>query len=227
MTTSASDQQELERETVRLTERYVSEVVVALDLCPWAAPALADGRVQISVITDHFSTNQLALAAAACCTNLLATSDDIDLVLLVLPRLEVRRLEMDRLLAALRHEMSEREGVASFALAAFHPQAAPDTATGERFIPFLRRSPDPLVQAVRSSALQRIDDKHAGGTTFVDATTFDPAAWSEPTRETLRARIARHNLATVSAHGLDDVRARLDDICADRERTHERLGLRT
>src|SRR5690606_41925438 len=104
MTTSASDQRELERETVRLTERYVSEVVVALDLCPWAAPALADGRVHISVITDHFSANQLALAAAACCTYLLATSDDIDLVLLVLPLLSVRRLEMGRLPGAIRRE---------------------------------------------------------------------------------------------------------------------------
>jgi hypothetical protein len=225
MTKIAIDQRELERETVRLTERYVSEVVVALDLCPWAVPALNGGRVQISVITDNFDTHSLANAAQACAEQLRDTLADIELVLLVLPRLEVHRLEMDALLALLRHELTEREGVASFALAAFHPQADPDTATGERFIPFLRRSPDPLVQAVRFTALQSIDDKHAGGTKFVDPAAFDPAAWSEPSRETLRARIARKNLSMVLEHGLDEVRARLDDICEDRQRTHRRLGL--
>lgn len=225
MTTIAIDQRELERETVRLTERYVSEVVVALDLCPWAVPALNSGRVQISVITDNFDAHSIPNAARGCAERLRDTFADIELVLLVLPRLDVRRLEMDGLLALLRNELTEREGVANFALAAFHPQADPDTASGERFIPFLRRSPDPLVQAVRFTALQRIDDKHAGGTKFVDPAAFDPVAWSEPARETLRARIARENLSTVLEHGLDEVRARLDEICEDRRRTHRRLGL--
>jgi hypothetical protein len=225
MKTPNVDISELERETVRLTERYVSEVVVALDLCPWAAPALRAGAVQISVITDIFDTETLSVAARSCYARLLTTSDEIELVLLVLPRLAARRLDMDVLLAAVRDEMKLREGVATFALAAFHPQADPDTASGERFIPFLRRSPDPLVQAVRLSSLQRIDGKHSAGTTFLDPSTLDPAAWSVEPAPSLRARIARRNLDHVGQVGLDDVRARLDDICEDRLRTHRMLGL--
>lgn len=216
---------ELERQTVRLTERYVSEVVVALDLCPWAAPALRSGGVQISVITDFFDARTLAAAARCCEQRLLTTPAEIELVLLVLPRLELRRLDMDALLAAMRDEMRAHEGVATFALAAFHPQAEPDTASGERFIPFLRRSPDPLVQAVRFSSLQRIDAKHSAGTTFLDPSTLDPAAWSVEPAPSLRARIAQRNLDHVKEQGLDQVQARLDDICEDRRRTHRTLGL--
>jgi hypothetical protein len=216
---------ELERETVRLTERYVSEVVVALDLCPWAAPALNDDRVQISVITDFFDMSSLPTAARHCQQRLLTTAPEIDLVLLVLPRLQLRRVEMDMLLAAVRDEMTAKEGVASFALAAFHPQADPDEASGERFIPFLRRSPDPLVQAVRFSSLERVDGKHAAGTTFLDPSVLDHSAWSGEPTLSLRARIARRNLDHVQGQGVDELKAKLDDICDDRRRTHRMLGL--
>jgi len=219
------DQRELERETVRLTERYVSEVVSALDLCPWAARALATSTVQISVITDIFGASQLSMAARRCGEQLAVTTSDIELVLLVLPRLSVRRLDMDTLLGLLRDDLAAREGVASFAVAAFHPEADPDTTTGERFIPFLRRSPDPLVQAVRFASLERIEHHHSGGTTFLDPTALDPASWSTASTETLRSRIARRNLEHVLEQGLETVRARLDDICDDRRRTHLRLGI--
>lgn len=225
MKTPNVDQSELERQTVRLTERYVSEVILEFDLCPWAAPALQSDGVQISVITDFFDKTSLTEAARRCSRQLLTTASEIELVLLVLPRLEVRRLDMDTLLARVREEMSKREGVASFALAAFHPVADPDTASGERFIPFLRRSPDPLIQAVRFSSLQGTADKHAGGTTFLDPTALDQATWSGENVESLRARIARRNLARVLDRGLTEVQARLDEICEDRQRTHRALGL--
>jgi hypothetical protein len=225
MNANEVDLGELERQTVRLTERYVTEVVLAFDLCPWAAAALQGNRVQISVITDFFDQNQLAQVARQCDATLSLTRADIELVLLVMPRLSIGRLEMDQLLARFRAEMTEREGVASFALAAFHPEAAPDTASGERFIPFLRRSPDPLVQAVRFSALAAVDSKLSGGTTFLDPTALDLANWSQEEPETLRARIARRNLSRVLEHGIGDLEERVADIVADRNRTHRELGL--
>lgn len=225
MNATPVDLHALRRETVRLTERYVREVVVALDLCPWATPALSRGSVQISVIVDSFDTATLTTASNALAATLLVTPPEVELVLLVLPRLAVRRLEMDTLLGSLRDELTEREGVATFALAAFHPDAPADTASGERFIPFLRRSPDPLVQAVRFTSLKQADDKHVHGTTFLDPTQFDPATWSQAPVESVRARIARRNLNHVLDHGLDEVKGRLDDICEDRRRTHRALGI--
>ena len=230
MKTYSDDQKELEEQTVRVTERYVSEIVVAFDLCPWAAPALHHGRVQISVITEFFDADAIDQAARICDERLRTTPSEIELVLLAMPRLVVGRLDMDRLLASLRAEMSKREGVASFALAAFHPLAGPDTETAERFIPYLRRSPDPLVQAVRFSALQGLDGKHSGGTTFLDSSALEPGAldpkdWSGGKQESLRARIAKRNLDRVLERGIHDLAARLDDICEDRNRTHRLLGL--
>jgi hypothetical protein len=220
------DLEELERQTVRLTERYLAEVVLAFDLCPWAAPALEAGRVQVSVLTDDFSTNEFARLAAVCDAKLRDTRTDIELVLLVMPRLRAGRLDMDQLLMTIRTEMAKREGVASFALAAFHPEAEPDTQSGERFIPFLRRSPDALVQAVKFSSLAAVDSKLSGGTTFLDPATFDMASWSSEKQETVRARIARRNLGRVLDRGIGDLEARYTDIMADRDRTHRALGLR-
>jgi len=225
MNANEVDLAELERQTVRLTERYVAEVVLAFDLCPWAASALQGNRVQISVITDFFGPGELERVARKCDRTLELTRADIELVLLVMPRLSASRLEMDQLLARFRAEMTKREGVASFALAAFHPEATADTASGERFIPFLRRSPDPLVQAVRFSALQATDSKLSGGTTFLDPTALDLSTWSKEEQETVRARIARRNLNRVLEQGIGDLEARLADILADRDRTHRELGL--
>jgi hypothetical protein len=225
MNANEVDLKELERQTVRLTERYVAEVVLAFDLCPWAAPALQGNRVQISVITDFFWPSELERAARQCDATLERTRADAELVLVVMPRLSASRLDMDQLLARFRAEMTEREGVASFALASFHPEAAPDTASGERFIPFLRRSPDPLVQAVRFSSLAAVDSRLSGGTTFLDPTALDLSSWSNEEPETLRARIARRNLGRVLERGIGELEARLADILADRNRTHRELGL--
>jgi len=225
MTTDPAHEHELERETRRLTARYLEEVVVELELCPWAQPALQRGSVQISVITDVFERSALASAARVCAQRLLAVATEIELVLLVLPRLDAQRLDMDEVLRLLRDQMAQVEGVATFALAAFHPEAEPETSSGERFIPFLRRSPDPLVQAVRFTSLARLEDKQTYGTTFLDPQVLVRSTFADGPAESLRARIARRNLNRVLERGLDEVKARLDDICEDRRTTHRRLGL--
>jgi hypothetical protein len=215
-------------ETERLCRRYVNEIVLPFSLCPWAAPALQKEHVQISVITDILDNPTNMSGAANEVRALLSRIDDVstELVLVVLPRCTYSRLQMDDLLREIRQDggghISAR-GETSFALAAFHPDAAPDTTSAERFIPYLRRSPDPMIQAVRHSTLAKIDSGRSGGTAFFDAETLNLQQIMSPPTKPLRQKIAESNLVTCQRAGLSELEKRFASILDDRRRTHELL----
>lgn len=218
-------------ETRRLCQRYIDEIVLPYSLCPWAAPALQSGSVQISVITEHFSAPSDFVQAGSAARGALAQVSDetIELVLLVLPRCTFSRLEMDELLRQVRQDSvrsEAREGELAFALAAFHPDAAPDTTSAERFIPYLRRSPDPMIQAVRTSVLRKIDPARGSGTAYFDVKNMSFEALCAPAAEPLRSRIARTNLDTCERAGLAQLEERYAAILEDRRAVWERLGRR-
>jgi hypothetical protein len=223
---------DLAREARRLCQRYVDEVVLRFDLCPWAAPALRDGRVEMSVITDQIS--DLAVHGPAAAQKVFETLNHlerdarVELALVLLPRFELGRLELDAFQRMVRAH--QERGEAGFALAAFHPEAAPDLSDPERLIPFLRRSPDPMLQAVRSSVLDRIDPSRGAGTQFMDldqvlkSGLLSEAGLEKSPPEPLRRRVARANQKTLEHHGIDAFERALGDIIEDRARTYRTLG---
>jgi|GEM_PF-308388 len=212
----------LEMETRRLCARYVQEIVLRFGLCPWAEPALRAKSTQTVVITDHFrSPSDLSSAARAVSTCLAQELDaPHELLLIVLPRTEITRLEMDELLRRVRSLDREAGGTgpseAPFALAAFHPDASPDTASPERLIPYLRRSPDPMIQAVRTASLANIDPDRGAGTSYFDPLRMDIQTLSAPSPEPLRLRIARANLATCQEVGFEELETLVRSIMEDR-----------
>lgn len=237
ISTSRSFEEALRTEARRLCYRYMNEFVLPLHLCPWAAPALQADRVQILVISDkleslHNSTSlaqriQIELQEAA-------PQEQIELLLILLPRCTLPRLEFDSFLRQVRevrtHAPSD-EGVhtslhqveTAFALAAFHPDAPYDPKSPERLIPSLRRSPDPLLQAVRTTSLARIEGPHEHGTAFFNLQNFTRPP-SKP--ESLRLRIARANQQTIEKIGWDAAEEILLSILEDRERTYRELFAR-
>lgn len=215
-------------ETRRLCQRYIDEIVLPYSLCPWAAPALRNSSVQMHVITQQFSANSDLVPAARAVQSALfqVTDEAIELVLVMLPRCTFSRLEMDDLLRHVRQDgvrRDEREGEIAFALAAFHPDAEPDTTTAERFIPYLRRSPDPMIQAVRTSVLSKIDPARGSGTAYFDLKTMSLEALATPTAEPLRSKIARANLETCTHAGLAQLEETYAAILEDRRQVWARL----
>lgn len=239
MTNDMIDNTALETETRRLCQRYIDEVVLPFNLCPWAAPALQKSAVQMAVITDTFSgTASYAEAAERVLSALNSIqNDEIELVLVLLPRCRYSRLDMDDVLREIRqrtrpvgtHERSRIEaeqGEATFALAAFHPDAAPDTTTGERLIPYLRRTPDPMIQAVRSSTLAKIDPDRGTGTAFFNIEEMSLDQLNRSPKQPLRARVANANLETCLREGLSSLEARFNAILEDHAVTRARLSSR-
>jgi hypothetical protein len=196
------------REARRLAFRYLTEVVERFDLCPWAAPARARGELWLDVVD--------ADDAAAAIGRFLSTPGAV-IGLIVVPGLDgppaaLRGLRDDLLAGPLGREV---------ALADFHPAAALDRSHPSRLVPFLRRSPDPMLQAVRHAdlaSLHRVRPMMSPADQAAVLAGQHVAPFRDPVAE-----VATTNLRTFDAHA-DELRARLDEIHADRERTYAALA---
>lgn len=213
--------EELVREALRVNRRYITEIVEGLGLCPWAARAMREGRVQRRVILERGSDE---LEPSLRAMTELARDETADIALLIYPRFSVTQLEFERFAARLRERDAARHelGKLPFVMAAFHPDAPADLSDAERLIPFLRRSPDPTLQLVREHVLD--DVRGAEGTFFLDLSSIDFAELPslEPDRS-LRERIATANLERVADIGVAEVERRLADIRRDRDESYTRL----
>jgi hypothetical protein len=212
-------------QALRIYRRYQLEFVEALNLCPWAERARLDGHVAERVLFDvkDFVAESLAVIDE------LTPRAEIEIGLILFAGLRCPRSEFERQVAALVDADAER-GRASlkspaFACAAFHPEATPILSHAERLVPYLRRSPDPTIQLVRVTALERVRKGFSEGTHFFDPMQIN-LKQPPPKRELpLRERIAKANLQTIEQLGLDRAEAILSDIFADRDASYARIGL--
>jgi hypothetical protein len=210
-------------EADRLYRRYQLEIVEACGLCPWAERARLNGRFRIRVLLQ---SEPHGADAATLAIDELATDPRAEVAVLIYPRLRLGRLEFERFVAEVREVDAKRHalGCIPYVFAAFHPEAAPDASDAERLIPFLRRTPDPTIQLLRSDVLERVRSATPQGTQFLDMRALESldAEGREP-EVSLRQRIARTNLATVERLGVEEVSRRMDAIVQDRKGTYREL----
>lgn len=219
-----SDPGEVEREVLRVNDRYLDEVVDRFSLCPWADRARREGQVKSWVFTQDspeiFEPSLVALSD-------LAALPTVEVGLYLYPFVGLSRLEFEHFVRRLRaleggrHEL----GTEPFAMAAFHPEAEPHLEDPERLIPYLRRSPYPTIQVIRRSALERVRGGEEG-TQYWDLEHIASHGLRHPTPVPLRERVARANLKTVLEVGVGTVEAAVQAVLDDRDRTHVRLTSR-
>jgi hypothetical protein len=129
-----------------------------------------------------------------------AQSMDVGFIILpvLAPELSQRAQKFEMLVRAARERTEARHGSSAtpFYCVAFHPGFAEDLADEHRAVRFLRRSPDPTVQLVRASVLEKV--RASGATPSVSD------------------RIAAANLKTLQDEGVDAMRALLGAIRAER-----------
>lgn len=215
-------------EARRVHERYLVEVVEAFGLCPWARDARTKGRVNLHVTFVTVCDPLLLLAEIDACMRDPAT----EIGMLICPLLSHTSAKTFRhLSAAVRaaEEARRPRGEQQIAIADFHPVAAADLTTPERLVPYLRRSPDPMLQIVRTDVLARVrrsQEPHGHGTAYVDPAQLAALALDQPTPQTpsLAERVAQSNLRAVQSCGVEELEAVLSDIHADRTRSYAALG---
>ena len=189
-------------EVRRILDRYLVEVVEAFDLCPWAKSARLAGEITVEIV---WGTPSLDAWEAAARSALAQPATRVAMI--VAPELALDRDAF----RAVRDQVAAR--LPSAGVAHFHPDAAIDLASPARLVPFVRRSPDPLLQLVPLAILDQI----RSGAPLPDlaAQAQILGGHAAPPRGDIAERIAHANFATVTAQ-LAAIVAVLDDIGRDR-----------
>ena len=197
-----------EREVRRLLERYLVEIVETYDLCPWARAARTGGELAVRVLWQQPSEDAWVAAAEQA-----LAQPGARVAMVIAP-------EWQGELRTMRDRVALR--IPSAGVADFHPDAELDLATPAKLVPFLRRSPDPMLQLVPLALLD------TARSTPPPAALADQARMlvdrAAPPREDAAERIARDNHARVTADH-DAIVSRLADIAADRARSYARAGI--
>lgn len=187
------------------------EIVEAYGLCPWAKSARLGGEVAIEVL---WGTPTIDVWVAAS-EELLARSET-RVAMVVAPELAATPRE----LRAIRDQVGARISWAG--VAHFHPDSPLDAATAPRIVPYLRRSPDPLLQLVPLSLL---DSVRGAANEITRADQLRMLGNNAPAhRGDVADQIAIDNHARVVG-AADEVAARLADIAADRLRAYASAGI--
>jgi hypothetical protein len=198
-------------EVRRVLERYLVEVVERYEVCPWARAAREQGELAVGVLWGE----PVVEAWVAEGTRLLAVPG-ARVAMVVAPEAAIGREGLGRLRDAVA------AAIASAGVAEFHPTAELDLATPPRLVPFLRRSPDPMLQLV---PLAIIDAVRVGAPVAGLAQQASMLGWhAVPPSRDVAARIAEANHARVARDGAA-IAAALDDIAADRRAAYARVGI--
>jgi hypothetical protein len=170
-------------------ERYVRDFVEAFNFCPYARRSRETGTLQRVVLLEKDFDAAVSAVDKAIERFEQLPAQAMEVGFIILPMLGQRPQEFEMLVRAAREKTEARHGSSAtpFYCVAFHPDFAEDLTDEHRTVRFLRRSPDPTVQLVRASVLEK-----------VRATT--PSASD---------RIAAANLATLKSEGADAMRALL------------------
>ena len=199
-------------EVLRILERYLVEVVERHALCPWARAAREQGELAVGIVWGT-----PALEAWVAEAERLLALPATRVAMVIAPEIAVSR----EALRALRDIVAAR--IPSAGVADFHPAAALDLATPARLVPFLRRSPDPMLQLV---PLTLLATARAAPPALDRATQASALAGrSEPPRGDVADRIARANHAMVTLHAAAIERA-LAAIAEDRRTAYARMGIK-
>lgn len=199
-------------EVRRLLDRYLVEVVEPYNLCPWAKAARLDGEISVGMVWGARPTVEAWLDVA---TELLARATT-RVAMVLAPELALTPAQF----------RDDREQVARRAPAAgvadFHPDAELDTASPARLVPFVRRSPDPLLQFVPLALLSSV--RSQGGPTSLSQQAQLLGGLAYTGSQDIGDRIAVTNHERVLRDTEAIMRA-LDDIAADRRARYPRAGI--
>jgi hypothetical protein len=187
------------------------EIVEAYGLCPWAKPARLGGEVAVEVLWGTPTVDAWAAAASD-----LLGRNETRVAMVVAPELDASPAT----LRAVRDQIGTR--IPTAGVAHFHPDSPLDAATAPRIVPYLRRSPDPLLQLVPLSLL---DSVRGAATEITRADQLKMLGnKAPPHRGDVADQIAVDNHARVVA-AADEVAARLAEIAADRRAAYARAGI--
>ena len=196
----------LTREALRLHERYLVEFVERFGLCPWAKTARQTGRTRRHVITTAFcepSDLQLLLAAWR-------SDPQVEVAFVIRPLWNEGRAAFERWAESVATLLEN-----DFVMAPFYPGAQRGS------VRFLRQTPDPTVQLVRTCRLAAVrahEPPHYADIFELPLRDLCPGSAAKR-----RDSVYETNERVIAREGRAAMQSILDDICADRDKTYASL----
>jgi len=198
-------------EVIRVLERYLVEIVEKYDLCPWARMARQKGELAIHVLWGEPAIADWVEAGKA-----LLARPKTRVAMVIAPELAIESAALHRIGGAVAQALPIA-GVADF-----HPRAPLDLATPARLVPYLRRSPDPMLQLVPFSVLDAVRGPPSDATRVAQVSML--GGFVEPPKPDAAERVAANNHETVSDAHVEITRT-LESIAADRAASYQRVGI--
>lgn len=143
-------------ESERLVRRWLQDCVLALDLCPFAAPVLRDGSLRIAVSDAADFPHQLRDFLAELERLQTSAESDVSTSLLAFSQGPVGFEDFLDLVAA-AEELIEDAGLSELVqLAHFHPLYLFADEAADGLSHFSNRSPLPIIHLIRESMMTRV-----------------------------------------------------------------------
>jgi hypothetical protein len=210
----------LAREAVRVYRRYAVEIVEALRFCPYAERSRLEGHTRELVCLDETLDVERVLRRV----HEAARDVEVEIGLLLFPRLRIERLAFARFVEQLRRAHQDEPGGLVMAMEGFHPDAPADLSSADRLVPFVRRTPDPTIQLVRHEVLLRVRRASDHGTAFFDPSRMSlDALLATPAPKPLHRQIADANLETTKTRTVEAIERIYEDIRRDRDESYARI----
>lgn len=176
------------------SDRYLREVVEEHNLCPYARPSRENGMIRTQLLRG----TDVAAALVTAMAELQRTDpSQFEAALLVAPDYPGTAAEWERLSRDATDQVAANlhaEGLEpSMYAVAFHPDLAYATDSPEKLVGLLRHTPDPTVQLVRRSLVDRIRGTR-GEASYLDVSEL------ETPEEALAALEAMHGGISVAQH---------------------------
>lgn len=197
----------------RVLDRYLIEVVEAFGLCPWAEATRVKGELCVQIVWGE----QPSLAQVIEHVRAALGAPRCAVAMVVMPELTGGGPALDALRAGVAQAVREA------GVAAFGPHGSLELGTPAKLVPYLRRSPDPMLQLVPFSILDaaRRQPLQVADRAF---TARVLAGLAPPPAPSVSDRIAARNHATVTAR-LGELARVLADIAQDRLAAYPRAGI--
>ncbi|MEM8500444.1 MAG: DUF1415 domain-containing protein [Pseudomonadota bacterium] len=147
-----------DRIEVDATRQWVNNVVVGLNLCPFAKREFMNDKLRFAV-TDSTTIERL-LEDLLDELNLLCCQAEIETTLLIHPQVLVDFFDFNDFLAAANDLIVDREFEGIFQLASFHPNYQFAGVDENDASNYTNRSPYPMIHILREESLSRTIDAY-------------------------------------------------------------------
>jgi hypothetical protein len=140
-------------QVIQQTKNWVNDVVIGLNLCPFASRVVIENRIDYTVVSGD-SLEQHLHQLADCCAKLDETSD-IETSLIIFPQAYKDFDDYLELLELANLLLEDLNYAGTYQLASFHPEYLFAGSTEDDASNFTNRSPHPMLHLLRESSIEK------------------------------------------------------------------------